>query len=93
MDPLGSTGSVSRNSPERSIAATIAARSAPEAPTPAPPETATGSTTLTALFEFSADRREVRIRIVDSASALVRQIPPGTVAEMISAIAKYPRPR
>jgi uncharacterized FlaG/YvyC family protein len=48
---------------------------------------------LTALFEFSADRREVRIRIVDSAGALVRQIPPGTVAEMISAIAKYPRPR
>ena len=81
MDPLSSTGSVSRNSPERSIAATIAARSAPEAPTPA------------ALFEFSADRREVRIRIVDSAGALVRQIPPGTVAEMISAIAKYPRPR
>lgn len=93
MDPLSSTGSVSLSSPELSIAATTAARTAPEAPTPAPPETATGSTTLTALFEFSADRREVRIRIVDGAGTLVRQIPPGTVAEMISAIAKYPRPR
>jgi hypothetical protein len=92
MDPLRSIGSIPPATPEIAIAATTAARTAPEGARTSP-ETATDSTTLTALFEFSADRREVRIRIVDGSGALVRQIPPGTVAEMMSAIARYPRPR
>lgn len=92
MDALRSIGPLPLTQPEITIAATTAARTAPESPVTTP-ETATDTTTLTALFEFSPDRREVRIRIVDGSGAVVRQIPPGTVSEMISAIAKYPRPR